>query len=68
MSVGITNAHAEHALLFDHRHDFLVRGNDCTALSCEKGEHGAAIPQTAERQFPNDGRMTKKTIFFDNPV
>ncbi len=36
MGISVANIHAENAVSIDHRHDFVVRGDNSSALSCKK--------------------------------
>ncbi len=59
MGISVANTHAENAVSIDHRHDFVVRGDNSSALSCQKSNDIAAIPKAAKSQFPNHARMAK---------
>jgi hypothetical protein len=59
MGIGVANTHAENAVSIGHRHDFVVRGDNSSALSCQKSNDAAAIPKTAKGQLADHARMTK---------
>ncbi len=59
MGISVDNTHAENAVSIDHRHDFVVRGDNSSALSCQKRNDTAAIPKVAKSQFANHARMAK---------
>jgi hypothetical protein len=52
----------------DHCHDFVVRGDDRSALSGKESYHAAAIPQAAKSQFADHARVAKQSIVFNNPA
>jgi hypothetical protein len=67
MGIYVANTHAENAVSIDHRHDFVVRGDNSSALSYQKSNDAAAVPKAAKRQLADHARMAKKSIVFDYP-
>ncbi len=65
MGVGVAYAHAVELVFVDHRHDFMVCGDDDLLLYGQEAERVRAIAQAAQRKFANDGRVTKQHIVFD---
>ncbi|OJY65555.1 MAG: hypothetical protein BGP09_21550 [Rhizobium sp. 60-20] len=59
MGICVANAHAEDAESIDHRHDFVVRGDNSSALSYQKSNNAAAVPKAAKRQLADHARMAK---------
>lgn len=59
MGIRVGNTHAENAVAIDHCHDFVVRGDDRSALRRQKSHHAAAIPKAAKRQLADHGRVAK---------
>ncbi len=59
MRISVANTHAENSISVDHRHDFVVCGDNSSALSCQKRNDTAAIPKAAKGQFANHARMAK---------
>lgn len=59
MGICVANTQAENATSVDHRHDFVMRGDNSSALSCQKGHDAAAIPKAAKGQLADHARMAK---------
>lgn len=59
MGIRVANAYAENAMSVDHCHDFVVRGDDRSALSRQESHHAAAIPQAAKSQLADHARVAK---------
>ncbi len=59
MGICVADTHAENAVSIDHRHDFVVGGDNSSALSCQKSNDTAAIPKAAKSQLANHARMAK---------
>jgi hypothetical protein len=45
--------------VLDHRHDFVVRGDDCSALRRKKSHDATAIPKATKRQLTDHDRVAK---------
>ncbi|TCR98711.1 hypothetical protein EV281_108101 [Rhizobium sp. BK418] len=67
MRISVANTHAENAVSIDHHHDFVVRGDNSSALSCKKSNDTAAISKAAKSQLSDHARMAKQSIVFDYP-
>jgi hypothetical protein len=68
VGIRVADAHAENAMSVDYCHDFVVRGDDRSALSGKESYHAAAIPQAAKSQFADHARVAEQSIVFNNPA
>ncbi len=59
MGIRIANAHAENSITVDHGHDFVVRGDNGSALSRQEGHCAASIPKAAKSQLADHAWMAK---------
>ncbi|OCI98406.1 hypothetical protein A6U86_33810 [Rhizobium sp. AC27/96] len=59
MGICIANAHAENSISVDHSHDFVVRGDNNSALSRQKSHYTASIPKTAKSELADHVWMAK---------
>ena len=68
VSIRVVDAHTEDIMSVDHHHDFVMRGDDRSALSRQESYHVVTIPKAAKSQLADHAWMAKQSIVFNNPA